>query len=132
MMTDRIADLLTRIRNGLMVKHEDVEIPSSKLKLSIIKILLEEGYIKGFSEINNEKRHSLIKVVLKYDKDGNSIISGLRRVSKPGRRLYKKASSLPKVLGGYGIILVSTSKGIMTGRKSREENIGGEILCEIW
>ena len=132
MMTDRIADLLTRIRNGIMVKHEEVEIPSSKLKLSIIRILQEEGYIQNFSEIKNEKGYPLVKVILKYDGEGNSVISGLRRLSKPGRRLYEKASSLPKVLGGYGIVLVSTSKGTMTDRKCREENLGGEILCEIW
>ncbi|RMF97648.1 MAG: 30S ribosomal protein S8 [Candidatus Schekmanbacteria bacterium] len=132
MMTDRIADLLTRIRNGIRAKHEEVIIPSSKMKLSIVKILKEEGYIKDYSEEKDERGHPCIKVVLKYDSEGNSVISGLKRLSKPGRRLYEKAASLPKSLGGYGIVLVSTSKGIMTDKKCREENLGGEILCEIW
>ncbi len=132
MMTDRIADLLTRIRNGLRAKHEGVEIPSSKLKISMVKILQEEGYIAGFSEGKDKNDHPVIKVKLKYDSEGNSVITGLRRLSKPGRRSYEKSSTLPKVLGGYGVILVSTSKGIMTDRKCREENLGGEILCEIW
>ncbi|MBI5376263.1 MAG: 30S ribosomal protein S8 [Candidatus Schekmanbacteria bacterium] len=132
MMTDVVADMLTRIRNAIMARHDDVEIPSSKLKLAIANILQEQGYIQKFRITKNEKGRDLINIVLKYDETGKSIITGLKRKSTPGGRYYEKSKKIPKSLGGYGIVIISTSKGIMTDKDCRKENIGGEVLCEVW
>ncbi len=130
-MTDPIADMLTRIRNALKARHVKVDIPSSKMKLEIAKILKEEGYIENFKSIEDGKQ-GILEVSLKYTKDGLPAISGLQKVSRPGRRVYCDKSEIPDVLGGYGIAILSTSQGIMTGKQSRTKGIGGEVLCSIW
>ncbi len=129
-VTDPIADLLTRIRNGAMVNHSEVKIPSSKLKVSLVKLLKEEGYIEDY-QIIKEGNFDVINVNLKYT-DNKSVIKGLQRVSTPGLRTYSKAKNLPRVFDGLGIAVVSTSKGLMTDKAARKENIGGEVLCYIW
>ena len=131
MNTDPIADMLTRIRNANTVKHLKVEMPSSKLKLELAKLLKAEGYIVDFSESENGKFKTL-KVELKYTEAGAPVISNLKRVSKPGLRSYLKSKHLPKVFDGLGIAIVSTSKGLLTDRKARKENVGGEVLCYVW
>jgi len=130
-MTDPIADMLTRIRNANMVGHTTVEIPSSKLKLQLAKLLKEEGYISDYEEKTSGK-FKVLNITLKYDAKNKPIITKLERISKPGLRNYSKAKNLPKVLGGMGIAIVSTSKGLLTDRKARKENIGGEILCYVY
>ena len=130
-VTDPIADMLTRLRNAISAKHKTVEIPASKEKLEITKILLEEGYIKNFQLIDNSTQ-GIIRITLKYGANKTQIINGLKRVSKPGLRVYSKSEDMPKVLKGLGIALVSTSKGIMTDKKARQENVGGEVLAYIW
>lgn len=129
--TDPIADMLTRLRNAASVKKRDVTIPSSRLKVEIAKVLKEEGYIRNFKVIDDNKQ-GLLNIVLKYTEDGQSVISGLRRVSRPGCRLFCTRETIPKVLDGLGIAIISTSKGIMTGKKCEEMGVGGEILCYIW
>ena len=129
-ITDPIADMLTRIRNANTQRHETVDIPSSKLKKAIAEILFEEGYIKSFEEIEDNAQ-GIIRITLKYV-NKQKVISGLKRVSKPGLRVYATKDELPKVLGGLGIALVSTSKGIMTDKKARQEGIGGEVLAFVW
>ncbi len=129
-ITDPIADMLTRIRNANAQRHETVDVPASKLKKSIAEILLEEGYIKSFEEIEDNSQ-GIIRITLKYV-NKQKVISGLKRISKPGLRVYANKEELPKVLGGLGIALVSTSKGIMTDKKARQEGIGGEVLAYIW
>ena len=129
-ITDPIADMLTRIRNANAQRHETVDVPSSKLKKSIADILLEEGYIKGYEEIEDGVQGT-IRVTLKYV-NKQKVISGLKRISKPGLRVYANKEELPRVLGGLGIALISTSKGIMTDKKARQEGIGGEVLAYIW
>lgn len=129
-MTDPIADMLTRIRNAIVARHKDVEIPQSKEKLAIAGILLKEGYIKGFTKIKNPVQNTLL-VELKYVDDKN-VITGLERVSKPGLRIYSGVADLPKVLNGMGIAIVSTSKGVMSDREAREQHIGGEVLAYVW
>ncbi len=131
MNTDPIADMLTRIRNANMVSHETVEMPSSKLKIELAKLLKEEGYIIDYS-VKNIEKFSFLTVVLKYDEKHKPVISNLKRISKPGLRNYCKAKNLPQVFGGLGIAIVSTSKGLLTDRKARKENLGGEILCYVW
>lgn len=130
-ITDAIADMLTRIRNAASAKHESVDIPASNLKRSIASILLEEGYIKSFEEINDEKQ-GVIRVSLKYSNNKQNIITGIKRISKPGLRVYAGKEELPKVLGGLGIAIISTSKGIMTDKKARTEGVGGEVLAFVW
>ena len=130
-VTDPIADMLTRIRNAYQAKHPTVELPGSKLKLEIARILYEEGYVNLFEFIEDSKQ-GVIRMELKYLSDGAPSISGLRRVSKPGRRVYVAKTEIPKVLGGLGIAVLSTSKGILTDRESRREKVGGEVLCHIW
>ena len=130
-ITDPIADMLTRIRNAGTSKHKTVDIPASKMKVAIANILFEEGYIKSFEEIKNETQ-GIIRVTLKYDEKGNKVIAGLKRISKPGLRVYASKDELPKVLNGLGIALISTSKGIMTDKKAREAGIGGEVLAYVW
>lgn len=131
MNTDPIADMLTRIRNANMVSHADVEIPSSKLKVSLAKLLKDEGYITNYSE-RTVGKFKVLTVELKYDEAGKPIITNLQRISRPGLRSYCKAKNLPQVLGGMGIAIVSTSKGLLTDRRARKENIGGEVLCYVW
>ena len=130
-ITDSIADLLTRIRNANTQKHESVEIPASNLKKAIVQILLDEGYIKSFT-VTEDGKQGVIKVVLKYTEDKAPVITGLRRVSKPGLRIYSDVDNLPKVMKGLGIAIISTSKGVMTDRQARKENVGGEVLAYIW
>jgi len=129
--TDPIADMLTRLRNAASVKKREVTIPSSKLKVEIAKILKEEGYIRNFKVVDDNKQ-GLLSIVLKYTEDGQSVVSGLRRVSRPGCRLYCTKDSIPKVLDGLGIAIISTSQGIMSGKKCQEVGVGGEILCYVW
>ena len=129
--TDPIADMLTRIRNANSARHTTVEIPASKLKLAIAQILLDEGYIKSFEKIEDGKQ-GMIQVTLKYDEKGKRVISGLKRISKPGLRIYVSCEELPQVLNGLGIALVSTSKGIKTDRDARKEGLGGEVLAYVW
>lgn len=130
-ITDTIADLLTRIRNASSAKHNTVEIPASNMKKTICQILLDEGYIKHFNVIEDGKQ-GMIKVTLKYGNDKRPVITGLRRVSKPGLRIYTNVKDMPKVMKGLGIAIISTSKGVMTDRQARKENVGGEVLAFIW
>ncbi len=130
-MTDPIADMLTRIRNALMVKKETVEIPSSNMKKAIADILLKEGYVKDVKLVEDDYNGKLV-VTLKYTDSHKSVISGLQRVSKPGLRTYSGADNMPKVLGGYGIAIVSTNKGILTDKQAKAQNVGGEVLCYVW
>ena len=129
--TDPIADMLTRIRNANRNKFKTVDVPASNMKLAIAQNLLDEGYIKAFEEIKNENQ-GIIRITLKYDENGNRVIAGLKRISKPGLRIYAPKDELPKVLNGLGIALISTSKGIMTDKKARELGIGGEVLAYVW
>ncbi len=129
-MTDPIADMLTRIRNALVAKHETVEIPASKMKSAIADILLKEGYVAAVKFVEEGVSGKLV-ITLKYA-DNQSVISGLKRVSKPGLRTYAGAENMPKVLGGLGTAIVSTSKGIMTGKQAKAANVGGEVLCFVW
>ena len=130
-ITDVVADMLTRIRNANSAKHESVEIPASNLKKAIAQILLDEGYIKAFDIIEDGKQGT-IKVTLKYGENKQRIIQGLRRVSKPGLRIYAASQDLPKVKNGLGIAIISTSKGLMTDKAARKQNIGGEVLAFVW
>ncbi len=130
-ITDVVADMLTRIRNANTAKHETVEIPASNLKKAIAKILLDEGYIKAYDVIDDGKQGT-IKVTLKYGDNKQRIIQGLRRVSKPGLRIYAASQDLPRVKNGLGVAIISTSKGIMTDKEARKQNIGGEVLAFVW
>lgn len=130
-ITDPIADMLTRIRNANSAKHETVDIPASNMKKAIAEILNEEGYIKNYQVIEDDKQ-GVIRIALKYGPSKEKVISGLKRVSKPGLRIYAGADELPRVLKGLGIAIISTSKGIMTDKKARKENIGGEVLAFVW
>ena len=129
--TDPIADMLTRIRSGNNAKFKTVDVPASKIKKSIAETLVEEGYIKSFEEIDDGVQ-GILRITLKYDEKGKRVISGLRRISKPGLRIYSSKDELPKVLNGLGIALISTSKGIVTDKKARELGVGGEVLAYIW
>lgn len=131
MNTDPIADMLTRIRNANLVSHETVSMPSSKLKVELAKLLKSEGFIADYA-VKEDGKFKVLEVTLKYDAKNKPVISNLKRVSKPGLRSYSKAKNLPQVLGGMGIAIVSTSKGLLTDRKARKENIGGEVLCYIY
>ena len=130
-ITDPIAYMLTRIRNANSAKHKTVDIPASKMKTAIAEILFKEGYIKSFELINNETQ-GIIRVTLKYDEKGTRVIDGLKRISKPGLRVYAGKEELPKVLNGLGIAIISTSKGLKTDKEAREAGIGGEVLAYIW
>lgn len=130
-MTDPIADMLTRIRNGNNAKHETVDVPASNIKKEIAKILLNEGFIKGFDVIDDGKQ-GIIRIQFKYEKDNQKVISGIKRISKPGLRVYVDNTEIPKVLGGLGIAILSTSKGIMTDKNARKSGIGGEVICYVW
>lgn len=129
--TDPIADMLTRIRNANSSKFKTVDVPASNMKIAIAKTLLEEGYVKEVEEIKNETQ-GIIRITLKYDEKGNKVISGLKRISRPGLRIYASKDELPKVLNGLGIALISTSKGIVTDKKARELGVGGEVLAYVW
>lgn len=130
MMTDPIADMLTRIRNGNMKKHESVEVPASNMKKNLAQILLDEGYIKGFTVVEDNKQ-GMITIDLKYV-DDQRVISGLKRISKPGRRVYVRANEVPRVLDGLGMAILSTSRGVLTDKQAREQGVGGEVICYIW
>ena len=129
--TDVIADMLTRIRNAASSKHQTVDVPASNLKKQIAKILLEEGYIKDFIEID-DKKQGIIRITLKYVDNKKNIITGIKRISKPGLRVYAQKDEIPKVLGGLGVAIVSTSQGVMTDKAARKLGIGGEILAFVW
>ena len=131
-MTDPIADMLARIRNANTAKHDTVDVPSSKMKLAIAKILLDEGYIKSYELVENGKFND-IRITLKYGASKNEkIISGLQRISKPGLRVYANKEELPKVLGGLGVAIISTNKGVITDKEARKLGVGGEVLCFVW
>ncbi|MDR2931508.1 MAG: 30S ribosomal protein S8 [Oscillospiraceae bacterium] len=130
-ITDSIADMLTRIRNACSAKHDTVDIPASKMKRAIAKILLDEGYIKGFNVIEDGKQ-GVIRVALKYGENKSQVITGLRRVSKPGLRIYTSCEDCPKVMKGLGIAILSTSRGVMTDKAARSANVGGELLAYVW
>ena len=130
-ITDTIADMLTRIRNASSAKHDSVDVPASKVKKAIAQILLDEGYISSYT-VQEDGKQGVIKIALKYGPNKSQIITGLRRVSKPGLRIYSNVEDMPKVMRGLGIAIVSTSKGIMTDKQARRENVGGEVLAFIW
>ncbi len=130
-MTDPVADFLTRIRNANTVYHSTVEVPSSKMKLAIAEILKEEGYIKNYEYIEDGKQ-GVLRIYLSYNNGKERVITGLKRISRPGLRVYARKDSIPKVLGGLGIAIISTSKGIMTDKKARKEGLGGEVICYVW
>ena len=130
-MTDPIADMLTRIRNANVVKHETVDVPASNMKKELSRILLEEGFIRGYDVIEDGKQ-GIIRIQLKYGQTGERVISGLKRISKPGMRVYADKHEVPRVLNGLGISIISTSKGILTDRQARKENVCGEVICYVW
>ncbi|NPV83444.1 MAG: 30S ribosomal protein S8 [Candidatus Aminicenantes bacterium] len=130
-LTDPIADMLTRIRNAVRAKKKEINVPSSRLKVEIARILKEEGYIKNYKVIEDNKQ-GVLNIVLKYTDDNQSVISGLRRVSKPGCRIYCTRDSIPRVLDGLGVVIISTSRGLLTDKQCQEQGLGGEVLCEIW
>lgn len=130
-VTDPISDMLTRIRNAIKERHESVEFPTSKIKLEIVKVLKEEGFIKKYEhKVADNKK--FLKVIIKYGPNNEKVIDGLERVSKPGKRVYIQKTEIPKVLNGLGVCILSTNKGIMTGKNARLQNVGGELLCKIW
>jgi small subunit ribosomal protein S8 len=130
-VTDPVADLLARIRNALQARHQKLDVPASKLKLEIARILKEEGFIANFKAVE-EDGHKLLRVYLKYGPDNDPVISNLARISRPGCRVYVGRNEIPRVLGGLGINILTTPRGVMTGRQARKEGVGGEILCEVW
>jgi len=130
-MTDPIADMLTRIRNALVARHKTVEIPASGMKRAIAGVLLKQGFIKGYTEIS-DKKQGILKIDLKYAQGNERVISGLKRISKPGLSVYAKKDIVPRVLGGLGVAIISTSRGIMTDRQARKAGLGGEVICFIW
>ncbi|CDZ75246.1 30S ribosomal protein S8 [Peptoniphilus sp. ING2-D1G] len=131
MMTDPIADMLTRIRNANNAKHKSVDIPASNMKKEISRILLDEGYIKNYEVIDDDKQ-GVIRIDFKYGENNEKVISGIKKISKPGLRVYAQSSDLPKVLGGLGIAIISTSKGVITDKEARKSNVGGEVICYVW
>ncbi len=130
-LTDPVADFLARIRNAIKARHQKVDVPASKLKLEIARILKEEGYVANYKSVE-ENGHKLVRVYLKYGTDNEAAISNLARISRPGCRVYVGRNEIPRVLGGMGINILTTPRGVMTGRQARKEGVGGEILCEIW
>ena len=129
--SDPVADMLTKVRNAAMARHEKVDVPASKLKLEIVKILKTEGYIKNFKKVQEEGKN-VLRIFLKYDDDNNPVIHGVKKISTPGRRVYSGYKDLPRVYNGYGTIIVSTSSGVTTGKKATEKMVGGELVCTIW
>jgi len=132
MMTDPIADMLTRIRNASMANHKSVSMPSSNIKVEIARILKEEGFILGYDLLDTDKPQATLRIHTKYDENNRPVIAGLERVSKPGRRIYYNRQDIPWVRSGLGIAVVSTSKGVMTGRDARRAGVGGEVICYVW
>jgi len=130
MTTDPVADMLTRIRNGLRARHQRVEMPSSKLKVELARIFKEEGYISNY-KVSEEGRKRILRIVLRYDADGESTISSLERVSRPGRRVYVSAREIPRVLGDLGVNILTTPRGVMSGKSARKAGVGGELLCNV-
>ena len=130
-VSDPVADMLTKVRNAVAAGHEKVDIPTSKLKLEIVKILKTEGYIKNFKKISQDGSN-VIRVFLKYDENNKSVIHGLQKISTPGRRVYSGYKDMPRVFNGYGTIIVSTSIGVTTGKKATEKLVGGELICKVW
>ena len=130
-MTDPIADMLTRIRNAIRASYTSVDIPSSGIKIDIAKVLKSEGFVKNY-KIMPDNKQGILRVFFKQDENGDAVIDGLKRVSKPGCRIYSKGESIPKILNGFGINIVSTSKGVMTDRAARKLKVGGEVLCSVW
>ncbi len=130
MVSDPIADMLTRIRNAITIRAEKVDIPASRMKLEVVKILKEEGFIRAYKILKDEKQ-GILRIALKYI-DGNSVVSGLKRISKPGRRVYVGGKEIPRVMGGVGIAILTTSKGVASDNTCRRESIGGEVLCHVW
>ena len=131
-MTDPIADMLTRIRNGIQARHDRVELPSSKLKAEIARILKSEGFISNFKLVEESKTQPVLRIYLKYSDDGEPVIHGIERISRPGRRVYRNKQEIPKVLGGLGLAIVSTSKGVLAGHDAIKSGVGGEVLCQVW
>ena len=131
MLTDPIADMLTRVRNANAAGHEKVDIPSSWLKVEIARILKEEGFIKGYKAIDQDKQ-GILRIYLKYGSDNERVLRGITRTSKPGLRVYARSSKIPRVLSGMGVAIISTSKGVMTDREARNQGVGGEVLCHVW
>ena len=129
--SDPVADMLTKVRNAAMARHEKVDVSASKLKLEIVKILKTEGYIKNFKKVQEEGKNNL-RIFLKYDDDNNPVIHGVKKISTPGRRVYSGYKDLPRVYNGYGTIIVSTSAGVTTGKKASEKMVGGELVCTVW
>jgi small subunit ribosomal protein S8 len=130
-MTDPIADMLTRIRNGITSHHERVELPASKLKIEVARILKSEGFIRNF-KVNEEKPQPVLRIDLKYADNGEPVIHGIERISRPGRRVYRNKQEIPRVLGGLGLAIVSTSKGVLSGQDAVKSGVGGEVLCQVW
>jgi len=131
MMTDPIADMLTRMRNTLLIRNEKVDIPASRMKVELAKILKEEGFIKSY-KIIKDKKQGMLRVTLKYTTENRPVISGLKRISKPGRRVYRGKDEVPKVMDGVGIAVLTTSKGVLSDKTCRREGVGGEVLCYVW
>ena len=129
--SDPVADMLTKVRNAAMARHEKVDVPASKLKLEIVKILKTEGYIKNFKKVQEDGKN-VLRIFLKYDDDNNPVIHGVKKISTPGRRVYSGYKDLPRVYNGYGTIIVSTSAGVTTGKKATEKMVGGELVCTVW
>ena len=129
--SDPVADMLTKVRNAAMARHEKVDVPASKLKLEIVKILKTEGYIKNFKKVQEDGKN-VLRIFLKYDDDNNPVIHGVKKISTPGRRVYSGYKDLPRVYNGYGTIIVSTSSGVTTGKKASEKMVGGELVCTVW
>ena len=131
-MTDPIADMLSQIRNGIQAHHDRVEIPASKLKVEIARILKSEGFIRNYSLADKEKPQGTLRIDLKYSPDGEPVIHGIERISRPGRRVYRNKQEIPSVLGGLGLAIVSTSKGVLSGQEAVKSGVGGEVLCQVW
>ena len=130
--SDPVADMLTKVRNAAMARHEKVDVPASKLKLEIVKILKTEGYIKNFKKVQDDDGRNVIRVFLKYDDSNAPVIHGMKKISTPGRRVYSGYKDLPRVYNGYGTLIISTSTGVTTGKKASEKMVGGELICTVW
>jgi len=130
-MTDPLADMLTRVRNASAVKHESVDVPASNIKKEVARILLKEGFVKSYDVIEDGKQ-GIIRIQLKYSRDNEKVITGIKRISKPGLRVYAKKDDVPKVLGGLGVAIISTSKGLITDKEAREQEVGGEVIAYVW
>ncbi len=130
--SDPVADMLSKVQNATRAGHEKVDVPTSKMKLEIVKILKTEGYIKNFKKVQDDDGHSIIRIFLKYDDSNKAVIHGMKKISTPGRRVYSGYKDLPRVYNGYGTLIVSTSAGVTTGKKATEKMVGGELICTVW